>query len=61
MTPATPMSSGTPVNEFNENVRLMEQDFESYADKFLKKPRLQDYLPRHSFLDAWMDKIFGVA
>ncbi|MGV0394399.1 hypothetical protein [Corynebacterium riegelii] len=55
------MSSVTPVNEFNENVRLMEQDFESYADKFLKKPRLQDYLPRHSFLDVWMDKIFGVA
>lgn len=58
---ATPAPHVSPVNEFNENVRLMEQDFDAYAEKFLQKPELKDYMPQKTRLDRWIDRLFGIA
>ena len=51
----------TPVEEFNENVRLMEEDFEAYAEKFIRRPQIQDYLEKpRTKIGVAIDRILGI-
>lgn len=50
-----------PVVEFNAYVKMMEQDPERYAEKFLKKPLVSEFLPARSRFDGLLDRILGIA